>query len=231
MTEDLKSQESTYPHRTHFWGGVWLATGAFGVVITSVLYALAPPLAVLPIANVSVPEALLASVAGQPWMAAAGGIGIFADVALATGALVLLSARRPTSTGLETSGWAWLAVTNLIFLVVDALVAHVLGPVAALGGSLPAFTGFKQLFDLLFILGTMTFGIGSMSILWGEMQATSPVVPRAVSVLGILVGVVGVVSAVGYFLGVNLAPVIGGSIGVGAVLFTILGIQIARTTR
>jgi hypothetical protein len=212
-----------------FWGGLWVAIGAFGVVITSGLYAAAPALAALPMANVLISDALRASIVGQPWMAAAGNVGIFSDVTFATGALVLLVHRKPNEGGLEASGWAWLAVTNLIFVVVDALVSHVLGPVALLGGPENAFSGFKHLFDVLFVLGTITFGMGSITILWSEVRTGSPVMPKGISSLGIVIGVVGLVSAASYFVGINLALLIGVAIGAGSLIFTVVGIGIART--
>jgi hypothetical protein len=225
----MSQQDQTRASVAIFWGGLWVALGAFGVVITSVLYAIAPAQAVLPIANVPIQNALRASVAGQPWMVAAGSVGMFADVALAAGTFVLLVYGRPSRSGLEASGWAWLAITNLIFVLVDALVSRVLGPVAASGGPEYAFSGFKHLFDVLFVIGTITFGVGSISVLWGEMRADSPVVHRAISSLGMIIGAAGFVSAVSYFAGINLAPVIGVSIGAGSLVFTVVGIQIART--
>jgi hypothetical protein len=212
-----------------FWGGLWVAIGAFGVVITSVLYAIAPALAVLPIAQVPIEEALRASIAGQQWMIAAGSVGIFADVILAAGAFVLMVYRKPGRSSIESSGWAWLAITNLIFVVVDALVSRVLGQVAMPGGAEGAFTGFKYLSDILFILGTATFGIGSVSVLWNEVRASLSLLYRVLCSIGIVVGGIGFVSAMSYFAGVNLALLIGLSIGAGSLIFTIVGIQIART--
>lgn len=100
------------------------------MVITSALCATAPALAVLPMANMQISEALRASVAGQQWMVAAGSVGICSDVAFATGAFVLMVYRQSNGSGIEASSWVWLAIINLIFVVVDALVSHVLGPIA-----------------------------------------------------------------------------------------------------
>jgi hypothetical protein len=162
-------------------------------------------------------------------MVAAGSVGIFSDVAFATGAFVLLVYRKPNGSGIEASGWAWLAVTNLIFVVVDALVSRVLGPVAVLGGPESAFSGFKHLFDVLFVLGTVTFGVGSISILWSEVRTGSNVLYKGISSIGIVIGAIGLVSSVSYFAGMNLAFLIGGAIGAGSLIFTMVGIQIART--
>ncbi len=229
QTNFVNQQDVTRASIAVFWGGLWVAIGAFGVVITSILYVTAPPLAVLPMANVNIPDALRASVAGQQWMVAAGSVGIFSDVAFATGAFVLLVYRKPNGSGIEASGWAWLAVTNLIFVVVDALVSRVLGTVAVLGGPESAFSGFKHLFDVLFVLGTVTFGVGSISILWSEVRTGSNVLYKGISSIGIVIGAVGLVSSVSYFAGMNLAFLIGGAIGAGSLIFTMVGIQIART--
>lgn len=228
-SERTNKLDDTQASMAVFWGGLWVAIGAFGVVITSVLYAIAPALAVLPMTNVLISVVRQASIVGQPWMAAAGDVGIFSDVAFATGALVLLVHRRSNGSGLEASGWAWLAVTNLIFVVVDALVSHVLGPVALLGGPEDAFSGFKHLFDVLFVLGTVTFGIGSITLLWSEVRTGSPVMPRGISCIGIVIGAVGLVSAASYFVGINLALLIGVAIGAGSLIFTVVGIGIVRT--
>ncbi len=106
-----------------------------------------------------------------------------------------------------------------------------LGPAAALGGPQAAFSGFKRLFDVLFALGTITYGLGGISTLWSEAQASSPVVSKAICYIGIIVGAAGIVGSLGYFLGVNLALLIGGAIGASAVVFTVAGIQIARAAR
>lgn len=227
----MNKQDDIQDSTAVFWGALWVTIGAFGVMITSALYATAPALAVLPMAHVVISDALRASIAGQQGMLAAGSVGIFSDVAFAAGASVLLVSRRSNGSGLEASGWAWLAITNLIFVVVDALVSQVLGPVAVLGGPENAFSGFKHLFDILFVLGTVTFGVGSMSVLWSEVRTGSPVVSRGISSTGIVIGAVGLVSSLSYFAEVNLAPVIGVSIGAGALVFTIVGIQIARAAR
>ena len=229
--ERVNNQDYIQDDIAVFWGGLWVAIGAFGVVITSVLYAASPLRAVLPLANLLIPDTIRDAVAGQQWMLAAGTVGILSDIALATGAFVLMVYRKPSGYGIEASGWAWVAISSLIFIVVDSLVSHVLGPVAALGGPQAAFSGFKRLFDVLFALGTIAYGLGGISILWSEAQASSPVVSKAISYIGIIVGAAGIVGSLGYFLGVNLALLIGGAIGASAVVFTVVGIQIARAAR
>ena len=104
-----------------------------------------------------------------------------------------------------------------------------LGPVALLRGSEDVFSGFKHLFDVLFVPGTITFGVGSISILWSELRTGLSVVYKVISAVGIAIGVVGLVGSVSYFAGVNLAFLIGGAIGTGSLIFAVVGIQIART--
>ncbi len=221
-------QTDTQTSKTMFWGSLWTAIGACGVVITSVLYAIAPPLAALPIPNASIAAAMQATIAGQFWMTAAGNVGILADVAMATGSFVLMVAGQRNRNGLETAGWAWMAITNIIFILVDSLLSHVLGPIAVLGGPMTAYVGFKHVFDICFILGTMTFGMGSISILLGQLRVDSLLIPRTFGILGIISAAIGIASAAGYLVGIDLAPVIGVSIGIGAILFTVIGIQMLR---
>jgi hypothetical protein len=124
-----------------FWGGVWLALGALGVIVTSGLYLASPLAAVLPVPNAAMAEALCAAASGHGFMRAAGTVGIPSDIALASGALVLMAYRTPSGHPIESIGWAFAAIGTLVFIVVDALAGHVLSQIASLPAGKAAFFG------------------------------------------------------------------------------------------
>ena len=66
-------------------GGAALALGAFGVAVTSVLYALSPPAAALPAYPLD--QALAGAIAGARTLFAAGTVGIFSDIVMAVGSV------------------------------------------------------------------------------------------------------------------------------------------------
>ena len=82
-------------------GGACVALGSLGVTATSVLYALSPPAAALPAQPFDQAAALAGALAGQSSMHWAGTIGIFSDIVMAVGALLvaLELARRGTRAG------------------------------------------------------------------------------------------------------------------------------------
>ncbi len=214
-----------------WWGGLLLALGSAGVVVASVLYAASPPAAALPMPNFEVGEALQAALDARLRMQAAGKIGSVADLVLATGAFVLMAWRRPAGRPAESAGWALLGISTLIFVMVDGLAGRVLSEVAARPNPETAFTGFKLLFDMLFAVGTIAGGSANLCIFWSELESPAPVLPRFLSITGLLVGVAAVLSGLAYFAGINLAQVIGASVGATVLLYTILGVLIASAAR
>ncbi len=224
-------QSSSNDSDTVFWAGVAVAVGSLGVVIASVFYGISPVAAALPIPSPAIADALNGMIAGRVTMIAAGIIGIIFDVILAAGALLLMVFRKPASSQIERAGWAFVTISVLIFVMVDSLSAGVLTQIAALDGALGAFTGFKLLFNTLFILGTIAFGLGVPAILISEMKSESPVLARPLIWIGIVTATVGFVSGLLYFANISLPQAIGLSIGGGTIIFTIYGIQIARSAR
>jgi hypothetical protein len=77
------------------------------------------------------------------------------------------------------------------------------------------------LFDVLFLLGTATFGAGAM------LAVTSGTVSRVLAVLGFVAGLCGAVAATACLLGVNLVPFLGGGLLGGSLMFSLIGAQIA----
>jgi hypothetical protein len=207
-------------------GGAALALGSLGVTATSVLYALSPPAAALPAQPFDQALALAGAVAGAQIMFGAGTVGIFSDIVMAVGALLVALELARRGRGLAAAGWIAILLSIVVFTFVDAIVGYVLGPVAAMGDGAGAFTGFKRLFDVLFLLGTTAFGTGAMLALTDEMQSRAPIASRPVAVVGALSGLAGVLAAAACFAGFPLEQGVGISIGVGSAVFIAIGVQI-----
>jgi hypothetical protein len=181
--------------------------------------------------NPALADALRDMIAGQTFMVAAGMAGVVSDVILAAGALVLMVFRRRAGLRFEPLGWACAAISALIFVSVDALSAGVLTQLASIDGAYATFVGFKRLFDMLFIVGALAFGLGGLAVLLSELMAKSPVLPKPLVWIGVAFSLASLVSSLLYFANVNLAPVIGISIAGGTLVFAAYGVQISRSTR
>ncbi len=216
----MRSDQS--PVSAEFWGAVSVATGAAGVIATSVFYGLSPPQAALPMPNPAMTQAFHAAAAGAALMKTAGMIGIISDVLLAIGALSLMSRRGVES--LERLGWAAIAVSAIIFISVDAIAGYVLGQIALLPNGEATFAAFKRLFDISFVLGTLTFGAAAIAIFWTERRSGA----RALGTIGLLTGGLAALVSCAYFVGFNVAQPIGLSIAAGSILFAWLGVALAR---
>lgn len=214
--------------RSVFWGGALLALGSLGVVVASVFYALSPVAAALP-AGPDLTAAMAGSLAGRFTLTIAGSVGIIADVLFVAGCLLLMTFREPVGLALERAGWALGALSVTVFVFVDALSAAVLSPVAELG--MPAYAGFKLFYNLLFVLGTLVFGLSAPAILAGEWKAEKPVLPRWLSGVGIATGIVALVAAAPAFVGVALPQVIGIAIALGSIVFGVYGLLICRNAK
>ncbi len=210
----------------NFVPGIAVAIGSFGVVLTSIFYALSPVPSALPSPNVSMSEALQGMISGKLTMMLAGIIGVISDVILIAGALLLMT--KPESSPVKKIGWALIAIGVLIFVFVDSLSAGVLTQLAALEDAAPSFAAFKLFFDICFIFGTITVGLGTTAILFGEINAESPILPKPLAWLGILFSVIGLIAALLYFAGISLPQVIGVSIAFTSLVFGIYGIRVTR---
>jgi hypothetical protein len=207
-------------------GGAALALGSLGVTATSVLYALSPPAAALPAQPFDQASALAGAVAGARTMFGAGTVGIFSDIVMAVGALLVALELARRGRGLAVAGWIAILLSIVVFTFVDAIVGYVLGPVAAMRDGAGAFAGFKRLFDVLFLLGTTAFGAGAMLALTNEMQSKAPIVSKSVALVGALSGLAGVLAAAACFAGFPLEQGVGISIGLGSAVFIAIGVQI-----
>jgi len=206
--------------------GAALALGSLGVTVTSALYALSPLAAALPAQPFDQAAALAGAVAGARTMLAAGTIGIFSDIVFATGALVVAFELARRGRGLAVAGWVAILLSVVVFTFVDAIVGYVLSPVAAMADGVGAFAGFKRLFDVLFLLGTASFGAGAMLALASEIRSSSPIVSKPVALAGALTGLAALLAAAACFAGFPLEQGVGISIGLGSAIFVAIGVQI-----
>lgn len=207
-------------------GGAAVALGSLGVTATSVFYALSPPAAALPAQPFDQALALAGAIAGARTMFAAGTVGVFSDIVMAVGALLVALELARRGRGLAAAGWVAILLSIVVFTFVDAIAGYVLSQVAAMTDGAGAFAAFKRLFDVLFLLGTMAFGAGSMLALINEVQSTASIASKPVALAGALTGLTGVLAAAGCFAGLPLELGVGISIGVGSSVFIALGAQI-----
>jgi hypothetical protein len=212
-------------------GGAAVALGALGVTVTSMLYALSPPAAALPAQPFDYALALAGAVAGARTMFGAGTVGIFSDIVMAVGALLVASELARRGRGIAVAGWIAILLSIVVFTFVDAIVGYVLSPVAAIRDGAAAFAGFKRLFDVLFLLGTTAFGAGAMLALTNEMRSAAPIMSKPLARVGALTGLAGVLAAAGCFAGFPLQQGVGISIGLGSAVFVVIGMQIMLKSR
>jgi hypothetical protein len=212
-------------------GGAAVALGSLGVTATSVLYALSPPAAALPAQPFGQISALAGAVSGARTMCAAGTVGIFADLVLGVGALLIALELARRGRGLAVAGWTLILLSVVVFTFVDAIVGYVLSPLAALTDGAGAFVGFKLLFDVLFLLGTMAFGAGAMLALTDDMRSATPIAGKGVARVGALTALAAVLAAGACFAGIPLEQGVGISIGLGSAIFAVIGAQIAQKSQ
>ena len=75
----------------------------------------------------------------------------------------------------------------------------------------------------------MPFGVGALAVLWADMRAEAPLLPKALASFGLAVAAVALASGVGYVLGILVVPAaIGLTVTFGCVVFAAYGVQIAR---
>jgi hypothetical protein len=212
-------------------GGAAVALGSLGVTATSALYALSPPAAALPAQPFDRISALAGAVSGARTMFAAGTIGIFSDLVLGVGALLIALELARRGRGLAAAGWTLILLSVVIFTFVDAIVGYVLGPLAALSDGTSAFVAFKLLFDVLFLLGTAAFGAGAMVALTDDAQSATPIMGKGVARVGALTGLAAILAAAACFAGIPWEQGVGISIGLGSAIFAVIGAQIALKSR
>jgi hypothetical protein len=150
---------------------------------------------------------------------------------MAVGALLVALELVRRGRGVAAAGWSAIFLSVVVFTFVDATVGYILGPLAAQADGAGAFVGFKRLFDVLFLLGTVAFGGGAALALLNDVRAATPIMGKSVAMAAALVGLAGVVAAAACFAGLPLQQGVGISIGLGSVLFVAVGLQIMLKPR
>lgn len=207
-------------------GGVATALGAFGVLVSSVFYALAPPAVALP-GPLDPSIAQAAAEQGTGMMQAAGTVGMLSDVFLAAGAILVASDFVRRRRGVAAVGWLILALGVIVFIVVDALASAVLSDAAKMNGS--ALIGFKLLFDALFVLGTLASGVGAAVAMSAEIVAPRPLVGSMTARIGAAAGSMAVVTATGCLGAMPWGEAAGVSVAILSMVFAVAGMKLARS--
>ena len=211
--------------------GGWLSVvGALAVVATSALYVASPSAAAGPVRPFDLAAAAAGAANGAATLRAAGTVGIFGDLVWAVAALLIAQELGRRNRGVAAAGWLGLFLSIVIFIFVDGMTGFVFPPLAA-HGNLAAFEGFRRLWDMLFQLGVIAYGVGVAAAFGAEWTADRPMVGRNLALAIVVVGLVGVLGALAGLAGVSAVPtdkIAGGGIGLGSLLLAVASWQIVR---
>jgi hypothetical protein len=210
------------------FSGALLASGAAALFVGTLFYARLPPELGLPALIAERAQALADALkdGAQP-LALAGGFAFLGDCLLLAACITLASGSRRTS-DLEKAGWALMAVSVALAMMFDSMTAALFFPLAQAADTAP-FLAVKSWFDFLFAAGNVPYGLGFIAVLRADLGREKPLLPRAVSYVGVVVGAAAAISGLGYALGVlHLPLVIGLSVTLGCVILAALGVKIAR---
>lgn len=206
-------------------GGWITALGAFSVVITSLFYVVSPPAAVAPVV-MAPPGAAAAAAVGAATMRVAGTSGVFGNLVMAVGCLLLSIDAARRNRALAAAGWAAIVMSLVVFETVDALVGFVLAPAAADPNGGATFLAFRSLFGVFFLVGTALFGAGAILVsVPGEARSIGA---RWLAWTAVADGALAVTAALLTFAGLPLELAVGASIGIGSIVFVFVGIATAR---
>jgi hypothetical protein len=206
----------------------WLsALGAASVVTTGVFYVLSPRPAAGPMQPLDIDAAMAGAVSGAPTLHIAGTVGIFGDVLWAAAALLLAGELTRRGRPMSALGWHGLFLSILIFTFVDGLTGFVMSPLAA-SHDVAAYAGFKRLWDMLFLLGVVTYSGGAVLALLGDVTSERPMIARALCWAGVATALVGGAGAIAGFLGFGADQIAGASILIGPLLFIPISLQMAK---
>src|SRR5271168_5181342 len=208
--------------------GALLASGAAALFVGTLFYARLTPELGLPALPAERTHALADALKlGPQALALAGGFAFLGDCLLLA-ACIALASRHRRAGDLDAAGWALIAVSVALATVFDSMTAALLFPLAHASDSAP-FVAVKSWFDFLFAAGNVPYGLGFIAVLCADLGGREPLLPRAVSYVGIAIGAAAAISGLGYVLGVlHLPLVIGLTVTFGCVILAALGVQIAR---
>jgi hypothetical protein len=210
------------------FSGALLASGAAALFIGTLFYARLTPELGLP----ALPGERVAALAdalklGPQPLALAGGFAFLGDCLLLAACIVLASRNGPSK--LDSAGWALMAVSVALAMMFDSMTAALFFPLAHASDPAP-FIAIKSWFDFLFAAGNVPYGLGFIAVLCADFRRGAPLLPRAVSYVGIVIGAAAAITGLGYALDVlHLPLVIGLSVTFGCVILTALGLKIARS--
>jgi len=208
-------------------GGVGVALGAVMIAIVSGLYAASPTAATMPVVTARWPEALEALRASngvQLWWI--GVVGLTGDVVFAAAAIMIAFGLVLRGQSIKATGWLGIALSNIIFVNVDALVGRTFAA-AAIGTSDVGFSAAKSFSDALFISGTFAFGTGALILFGPALIRSGTFSSRAISFLGTAVGLLGAGAALICLFGADAGPLLGLAIAMGSAIFLVVGLRAA----
>ena len=210
------------------FSGALLASGAAALFVGTLFYACLTPELGLPTLPAERTQALADALKlGPQPLALAGGFAFLGDCLLLA-ACIALASRHRRAGDLDAAGWALIAVSVALATVFDSMTAALLFPLAHASNSAP-FVAVKSWFDFLFAAGNVPYGLGFIAVLCADLGGREPLLPRAVSYVGIATGAAAAISGLGAALGIlHLPLVIGLSVTFGCVILAALGVQIAR---
>jgi hypothetical protein len=210
------------------FSGALLASGAAALFVGTLFYARLTPELGLPALPAERTQALAdaLSLGPQP-LALAGGFAFLGDCLLLAACIALASRSGPSK--LDSAGWALMAVSVALAMVFDSMTAALFFPLAHASDSAP-FVAVKSWFDFLFAAGNVPYGLGFIAVLCADIRHSEPLLPQAVSYVGIVIGAAAAISGLGAALGIlHLPLVIGLSVAFGCVMLAALGVKIARS--
>jgi hypothetical protein len=208
--------------------GVLLAAGAAALFVGTLFYARLTPELGLPALPAERTQALADALKlGPQALVLAGGFAFLGDCLLLA-ACIALASRHRRAGDLDMAGWALMAVSVALAMVFDSMTAALFWPLAHVADS-ALFVAIKSWFDFLFAAGNVPYGLGFIAVLWADIRRSEPLLPRAVSYAGIVIGAAAAISGLGAALGIlHLPLVIGLSVTFGCVILAALGLKIAR---
>jgi hypothetical protein len=210
------------------FSGALLASGAAALFVGTLFYARLTPELGLPALPAERTQALADALkVGPQALALAGGFAFLGDCLLLAASIVL-ALRTRRGSDLAPAGWALMGVSVALAIVFDSMTAALFFPLAHSADPAP-FVAVKSWFDFLFAAAGVPYGLGFIAVLWADLSRSEPLLPRAVSYVGIAIGVAAAISGLGYVLGVlHLPLVIGLTVTFGCVILAALGVQIMR---
>ncbi len=212
------------------FSGALLASGAAALFVGTLFYARLTPELGLPALAAERTQAMADALKlGPQALALAGGFAFLGDCLLLAASIVLAS-RTGRLSDLAPAGWALMGVSVALAIVFDSMTAALFFPLAHDADPAP-FLAVKSWFDFLFAAAGVPYGLGFIAVLWADLSRSEPMLPRAVSYVGIAIGIAAAISGLGYVLGVLHLPLVIGltvTFGCVSVILAALGVQIMR---